>query len=116
VDVPGYSPGRPLNMEDVTVGIIRRANALKTAGGGAGLTASYRLLFPRELVINDSSSGTGGTRAVVLAAYQARMEGGDPVTSGGWCALSETVYPLTNMFCPEMLSAGDYGASSTAVP
>ncbi|MEV5677060.1 major capsid protein [Streptomyces sp. NPDC052179] len=103
VDVPGYSPGQALDMEGVTEGIIRRANALKTAGGGVGLTASYRLPFQSELIVNDSSSGTEGTRAVVLAGDQARLNGGDLVASGGWCAPSETVYELTGMSCPEML-------------
>lgn len=103
VDVPGYQPGQALDMDGVTEGIIRRANALKTAGGGVGLTASYRLPFDNSLIINDSSSGTEGTRAVVLAADQSRLEGGNIVASGGWCAPSETVYTLTNMSCPEML-------------
>ncbi|MCX4458668.1 major capsid protein [Streptomyces sp. NBC_01728] len=103
VDVPGYQPGQALDMDGVTEGIIRRANALKTAGGGVGLTASYRLPFPANLIVNDSSSGTEGTRAVVLAGDQARLNGGDLVASGGWCAPSETVYELTGMSCPEML-------------
>jgi hypothetical protein len=103
VDVPGYQPGQPLDMAGVTEGIIRRANALKTAGGGVGLTASYRLPFAPNLIVNDSSSGTEGTRAVVLAGDQSRLNGGDLVASGGWCAPSETVYELTGMSCPEML-------------
>ncbi|MFF3441765.1 major capsid protein [Streptosporangium sp. NPDC002721] len=103
VDVPGYQPGQPLDMDGVTEGIIRRANALKTAGGGVGLTASYRLPFQHDLIINDSSSGTEGTRAVILAADQARLPGDDLVASGGWCAPSETVYELTSIACPEML-------------
>lgn len=103
VDVPGYQPGQPLDMEGVTEGIIRRANALKTAGGGTGLTASYRLPFDKRMIINDSSSGTEGTRAVILASDQSRLEGGDIVASGGWCAPSETVYELANVACPEML-------------
>lgn len=103
VDVPGYHPGQALDMAGVTEGIIRRANALKTAGGGVGLTASYRLPFPEQLIVNDSSSGTEGTRAVVLAGDQSRLNGGDLVASGGWCAPSETVYELTGMSCPEML-------------
>lgn len=90
-------------MEGVTEGIIRRASALKTAGGGVGLTASYRLPFQPEPIVNDSSSGTEGTRAVVLAGDQARLNGGNLVASGGWCAPSETVYELTGMSCPEML-------------
>lgn len=49
VDVPGYQPGQALDMAGVTEGIIRRANALKTAGGGVGLTASYRLPFPEQI-------------------------------------------------------------------
>jgi hypothetical protein len=103
VDVPGYQPGQPLDMDGVTEGIIRRANALKTAGGGVGLTASYRLPFQHELIVNDSSSGTEGTRAVILAADQARLPKGDLVASGGWCAPSETVYDLAFVSCPEML-------------
>lgn len=103
VDVPGYQPGQPLDMEGVTEGIIRRANALKTAGGGVGLTASYRLPFDPKLIVNDSSSGTEGTRAVLLAGEQSRLQGGNLVASGGWCAPSETVYTLTGMACPEML-------------
>ncbi|MFC7791410.1 major capsid protein [Streptomyces cinereoruber] len=103
VDVPGYQPGQPLDLEGVTEGIIRRANALKTAGGGVGLTASYRLPFDPKMIVNDSSSGTEGTRAVVLAGNQSRLDGGNLVASGGWCAPSETVYGLTNMSCPEML-------------
>lgn len=103
VDVPGYQPGQPLDMDGVTEGIIRRANALKTAGGGVGLTASYRLPFARDLIINDSSSGTEGTRAVILAADQSRLPERNIVASGGWCAPSETVYELTDIACPEML-------------
>ncbi|MFB7114839.1 major capsid protein [Streptomyces sp. NPDC056291] len=103
VDVPGYHPGQPLDMEGVTEGIIRRANALKTAGGGVGLCASYRLPFDKPLIINDSSSGTEGTRAVILAADQGRLPQGNIVASGGWCAPSETVYQLTDIACPEML-------------
>jgi hypothetical protein len=103
VDVPGYQPGQPLDMPGVTEGIIRRANALKTAGGGTGLVSSYRLPFDRSLIINDSSSGTEGTRAVILAADQARLPHGDIVASGGWCAPSETVYELASIACPEML-------------
>ncbi|MFF5968266.1 major capsid protein [Streptomyces collinus] len=103
VDVPGYQPGQPLDMEGVTEGIIRRANALKTAGGGVGLCASYRLPFDNNLIVNDSSSGTEGTRAVILAADQSRLPQGNIVASGGWCAPSETVYTLTDIACPEML-------------
>jgi hypothetical protein len=103
VDVPGYSPGQALDMAGVTEGIIRRANALKTAGGGVGLTASYRLPFDPQLIVNDSSSGTEGTRAVLLAGEQNRLQGGNLVASGGWCSPSETVYTLTGMACPEML-------------
>lgn len=103
VDVPGCQPGRPLDRDGVTEGIIRRANALTTAGGGVGLTASSRLPFPQQLIVNDSSSGTEGTRAVVLAGDQARLDGGYLVASGGWCAPSETVYELTGMSCPDTL-------------
>jgi hypothetical protein len=69
-DCDGEAGGQPLDMEGVTEGIIRRANALKTADGGVGLCASYRLPFDNNLIINDSSSGTEGTRAVLLAADQ----------------------------------------------
>ncbi|MEV4163146.1 major capsid protein [Nonomuraea dietziae] len=67
------------------------------------------LPFQHELIINDSSSGTEGTRAVILAADQSRMPANPStgerniVASGGWCAPSETVYELTDIACPEML-------------
>ncbi|MEU0566870.1 hypothetical protein ABZ297_15970 [Nonomuraea sp. NPDC005983] len=76
VDVPGYQPGQALDMDGVTEGIIiRRANALKTASGGVGLTASCWLPFKRELIVNDSSSGTEGTGRWSW-----------PPTSPGWTA------------------------------
>lgn len=103
VDVPGYMPGQGLDMHGVTEGIIRRANALKTAGGGVGIVASYRLPFDQSLIINDSSSAPEGTTAMLTAADQSRLNGGDLVASGGWCAPSETIYELTDVACPEML-------------
>lgn len=103
VDVPGYSPGQPLEMDGVTEGIVRRANALKTAGGGMGIVASYRLPFTEEFMVNDASSAPEGTRAIIQAANQTRLPGGDVVASGGWCAPSETIYSITNVACPERL-------------
>lgn len=50
-----------LDMEGVTDGIIRRANALKTAGG-IGLCASYRLPFDNRLIVNDSCPAGGHPR------------------------------------------------------
>ncbi|MEV7127953.1 major capsid protein [Streptomyces sp. NPDC093260] len=53
--------------------------------------------------MDDSSSGTEGTRAVILAADQTRLPQNNMVASGGWCAPSETVHTLTDIACPEML-------------
>lgn len=103
VDVPGYMPGQGLDMPGVTEGVIRRANALKTAGGGVGIVASYRLPFQNNLIVNDSSSAPEGTTALMAAADQSRLNGGDLVASGGWCAPSETVYEITDIACPDML-------------
>lgn len=103
VDVPGYAPGQELDLPGVTEGILRRATALRTAGGGVGLVSSYRLPFPQELIVTDPSAGTEGSRAVMHAADQSRLSGGNIVASGGWCAPSETVYTLTKVSCPEML-------------
>jgi hypothetical protein len=103
VDVPGYTPGAPLDFNDITAGIISRANALKTAGGGVGQVISYRHPYPQELIVTDSSSAPEGTTVALTASNQRRLPQGDLVASGGWCAPSETVYELTDVACPDML-------------
>lgn len=103
VDVPGYRPGQAFDIAEVVEGAMRRATGLKTAGGGTGMVASYRLPFPDELVIKDASSAPEGSTAVMRAADQHRLKGGDLVASGGWCAPSETVYDITDIACPDML-------------
>lgn len=103
VDVPGFRPGEVVELSDITDGVMRRATGLKTAGGGTGLVASYKLPFPDELVVKDSSSAPEGSKALMHAADQRRLNGGDLVASGGWCAPSETVYDITDIACPDML-------------
>jgi hypothetical protein len=103
VDVPGYTPGAPLDFGDITAGIISRANALKTAGGGVGQVISYRHPYSQDLIVTDSSSAPEGTTVSLHASNQRRLEGGDLVASGGWCAPSETVYELTDTACPDLL-------------
>lgn len=103
VDVPGYTPGQNLDFDAVTAGIISRANALKTAGGGVGQVISYRHPFPEELIVTDSSSAPEGTVVSLAASNQRRLPQQDLVASGGWCAPSETVYDITDVACPDML-------------
>ena len=104
VDVPGYRPGQEIDLAQITEGAMRRAQGLKTAGGGTGMVASYRLPFPDALVVKDSSSASEGSKAVMLAANQSRLpQNGDLVASGGWCAPSETIYDITDIACPDML-------------
>ncbi|WP_434593269.1 major capsid protein [Streptomyces sp. A5-4] len=103
VDVPGYAPGQPLNFDGITAGIISRANALKTAGGGVGQVISYRHPYPEDLIVTDSSSAPEGTTVALHASSQRRLPQQDLVASGGWCAPSETVYELTDTACPDML-------------
>lgn len=103
VDVPGFRPGEVVSLSDITDGVMRRATGLKTSGGGTGLVASYRLPFPDDLVVKDSSSAPEGSTALMRAADQRRLDGGDLVASGGWCAPSETVYDITDIACPDML-------------
>ncbi|MTE20286.1 major capsid protein [Streptomyces sp. TRM43335] len=103
VDVPGYTPGAPLDFDDVTRGIISRATALKTAGGGVGQVISYRHPFERDLIVTDSSSAPEGTTVSLAASNQRRLPQQDLVASGGWCAPSETLYELTDVACPDML-------------
>lgn len=102
-DVPGYAPGAGLDLSGVTEGFMRRASALKTSGQGTGVVASYTLPFSDDLTINDSSSAPEGSQAVIRAADQRRLSGGDLVASGGWCAPSETVYEIADVACPDML-------------
>ena len=103
VDVPGYTPGHALDMDDVVRGITSRATALKTAGGGVGQVISYRHPYPQELIVTDSSSAPEGTTVALAASNQRRLPKGDLVASGGWCAPSETLYELTDTSCPDML-------------
>lgn len=103
VDVPGYRPGQEIDLAQITEGAMRRAQGLKTAGGGTGMVASYRLPFPDEFVVKDSSSAPEGTSALMKAADQKRLEGNDLVASGGWCAPSETIYDIVDIACPDML-------------
>ena len=103
VDVPGFRPGEVVELSDITDGVMRRATGLKTAGGGTGLVASYKLPFPDELVVKDTSTAPEGSKALMHAADQRRLDGGDLVASGGWCAPSETVYDMTDLACPDML-------------
>lgn len=103
VDVPGYRPGQDIDLDQITEGVIRRSTSLKTAGGGVGMVASYRLPFADELIVKDSSSAPEGSMATMKAADQRRLNGGDLVASGGWCAPSETVYDITDIACPDML-------------
>ncbi|WP_225846897.1 major capsid protein [Streptomyces sp. HPF1205] len=103
VDVPGYTPGAGLDMDDVVRGINSRATALKTAGGGVGQVISYRHPYPQELIVTDSSSAPEGTTVALAASSQKRLPKGDLVASGGWCAPSETLYELTDTSCPDML-------------
>lgn len=70
VDVPGYTPGAPLDFGQVVTGIISRANALKTAGGGTGQVISYRHPFQQELIVTDSSSAPEGTTVAIAAQNQ----------------------------------------------
>ncbi|WP_019548624.1 major capsid protein [Streptomyces sulphureus] len=103
VDVPGYTPGAPLDFSDITAGIISRANALKTAGGGVGQVISYRHPYSQDLIVTDSSSAPEGTTVAIQASNQRRLPKGDLIASGGWCAPSETVYDLVDVACPDML-------------
>ncbi|MFC8332736.1 major capsid protein [Streptomyces olivaceus] len=103
VDVPGYTPGKELDFDDITAGLISRANALKTAGGGVGQVISYRHPYPQELIVTDSSSAPEGTTVALAASSQRRLPQKDLVASGGWCAPSETLYELTDVACPDML-------------
>lgn len=103
VDVPGYRPGQGIELKDVTEAVVRRAQALTTAGGGVGMVASYQLPFSNDLQINDASSAPEGSLATIKAADQSRLDGGQLTASGGWCAPSETVYSFTNRACPDML-------------
>lgn len=103
VDVPGFRPGQAFELEDITEGVMRRSTGLKTAGGGTGMVASYRLPFDRSVIVEDSSAIPEGSKALAMAVDQRRLNGGDLVASGGWCAPSETLYDIVDVACPDML-------------
>ncbi|MEU7093019.1 major capsid protein [Kitasatospora aureofaciens] len=103
VDVPGHKPGSTIDFDDLTAGAIARANALKTVGGGSSQVASYTHPFPEELIVTDAGSIPEGTSVTLTASSQRRLPQGDLVASGGWCSVSETVYEIADVACPDML-------------
>jgi hypothetical protein len=105
VDMPGVAPGEGISMETLTEGIIKRAGALASSGGGTGIVASYRLPFDETsgLVVADPGNPGEGLNAVVKAADQRRLPKADLIASGGWCAPSETIYDITDIACPDGL-------------
>ncbi|CAM5301938.1 major capsid protein [Streptomyces viridifaciens] len=103
VDVPGHKPGSEIDFDDLTSGVIARANALKTVGGGSSQVASYTHPFPEDLIVTDAGSIPEGTTVTLAASSQRRLPQGDLVASGGWCAPSETVYEIADVACPDML-------------
>ncbi|MFD3452860.1 major capsid protein [Streptomyces sp. NPDC058691] len=74
VDVPGYTPGSPLQFDQITAGIISRANALKTAGGGVGQVISYRHPYPAEAIVTDPGCAIGGYAGGVALRRWARFD------------------------------------------
>lgn len=103
VDMPGHAPGAVIDLDTVVQGVIRRANGLKSAGGGTGIVASYRLPFTEDMTVTDPGNAPQGTLATITAARQSRLPQGDLVAAGGWCAPSETVYDIADIACPDML-------------
>ncbi|WP_030236783.1 major capsid protein [Streptomyces sp. NRRL S-350] len=103
VDVPGHKPGSTINFDDLTAGVIARANALKTINGGSSQVASYSHPYPDELIVTDAGSIPEGTSVTLTASNQRRLPKGDLVASGGWCAVSEMVYDIADVACPDML-------------
>lgn len=108
VDMPGLAVGTTIDMDTAIDGVINRANSLATKGrggssSGSGLVASYALPFTDDLIVKDASNPYEGSLAVIKAADQKRLSGGDLVASGGWCAPSETLYNFTGIACPDML-------------
>lgn len=104
VDVPGYRPGQTMDsIADIAEGLLRRAQGLKTSGGGTGMVASYEIPFDEALKVKDASSAPEGSNAVAYAADQHRLEGGDLVASGGWCAPSQTLLDVAARDCSDML-------------
>jgi hypothetical protein len=104
-DVPGVSTGQVLDVDSLVRGVTERAIQLMHTKrpGASAIVASYAAQFPEELQVNDPGSAPAGTSAVLAAANQARLPGGDLTASGGWCAPSETVYTIADIACPDML-------------
>lgn len=106
VDMHGLAVGTTIDMDTAVEGVTNHAIALKTKGArgsGTGLVASYSLPFSDDLIVKDKANPYEGSLAVIRAADQKRLQGGDLVASGGWCAPSETLYDYTGIACPEML-------------
>jgi hypothetical protein len=86
VDVPGYQPGQPLDMEGVTEGIIRRANALKTPAAvlacaprtGCRSTTSWSSTTPARARRAPARSSSPPTRPACRRATSSRAAAGAP--------------------------------------
>lgn len=103
-DVPGLSMGSDISIDALVEGVGARARALALSKRpGSGLVASYSMPFDEHLRVDDPDNTSQGTAAVVAAADQSRLPGGDLVASGGWCAPSEVVYDIADVACPDML-------------
>lgn len=103
VDVPGHKGGAIIDLDIVTEGVVSRANALKSAGGGKSLVTAYRHPFADDLIVTDVGSQGQGSTVTMRASNQRNLPQKDLVASGGWCAPSETMYDIVDIACPEML-------------
>lgn len=101
-DVRGFSQGQELDGIDALVA----AAAAKAKGmprGMKGVTsrgayATLRFPYSKDVTVTDGNAES----AIRAAVDETRLEGGNLVAAGGWCAPSETLYDLS----PLLASAG----------
>lgn len=97
-DVPDFSTGQDLNMDQVGDALVARMRAFGTPSGDGSIenlqhygVAKFKMDFPDELTIKPH----GDDMAVLhYAAKESRLDGNSLVAAGGWCAPSETLYDL----------------------
>lgn len=97
-EVPGFATGARLtDLNDVASAVVAKMRGFAAPAGVEGgqmqrfSVATFRKEFPTELTTNG-----GGNDQDVLdhAGKESRLEGGNLIAAGGWCAPSETLYDL----------------------
>lgn len=115
-DVRDFHAGQKLDgIADLATAAQNRIDVLPFGSNGVskGQFAKIKVPFPAELT-GDKHTSKLDDAIVAAAVDQSRLEGGDLVAAGGWCAPSERFYELSPLLASD--SAGLVSMPEVAVP